>query len=293
MLFHGLTAVDVASCGGLAAVQGLTVALPSVGEARPCVRWLWLAPPVLFAALVLMLAAHPESAGLLTGAALVGVPVLATLAAVRLARGSRPLFVLVIPVLLAVSLSGPGQLSGQVAITVLCALSAVALGAGLVRLGGVGGVALGLVALSVTDVVLVNDGRVGEAAQALASAHLGHLPELSEVSLGTFALGYGDLFVAGIAGAIAARRPRGQLRVAVLTVSFMLLESGILAGNGPYPATVPVVAALLADELAWWASTLVRRQLRPADAEVGPAASVTALTVAEAAPASAQRCIAA
>jgi hypothetical protein len=322
MLFHGLNAVDVSSCAGLAAVQGLTVALPSVGEVRPRLRWLWLAPPVLFAALVLLLAAHPQSAGWLTGLAVVGVPVLATLAAVRLARGSRPAWALAVPVLLAASLSGPDHLGGQIGITLLCALSAVALGAGLVRLGGPRGVSIGLVALAVTDVVLVNDGRVNDAAEALAAAHIGHLPELSEVSLGTFSLGYGDLFVAGIAGAIAARRPSGQLRVAALTVVFMLLESAFLAGDGPYPATVPVVAALLLDEIVWRArgSRRAAGRARPGAAHPrsdlaavqsgGPGAagapaavrgagsppgerSADRRTTDAAAPASAQRCMAA
>jgi hypothetical protein len=302
MLFHGLTAVDVSSCAGLATVQGLTVALPSVGEARPCVRWLWLAPPVLFVALVLLLAAHPSSAGWLTAAAVVGVPVLALLAAVRLARGSRPAWAFVIPVLLVASLAGPDRLGGQIAITLLCALSAVALGAVLVRYGGARGVALGLVALAATDIALVHDGRVSAAAQALASVQIGSLPDLSEVSLGTFSLGYGDLFVSGIAGAIAARRPGGQLRVAVLTVVLMLLESGLLAGSGAYPATVPVVVALLVDELAWRGVGLLRAVraagVQPASAAVVPASLALATIApgeAAAAPgaAAAQRCIAA
>jgi hypothetical protein len=270
------------------------------------VRWLWLAPPVLFAALVLLLAAHPQSAGWLSAVAVVGVPVLATLAAVRLARGARPAWALLVPVLLVASLAGPERLGGQIGITLLCALSAVALGAVVVRLGGPSGVALGLVALAVTDVVLVNDGRVNDAAHALASAHIGRLPDLSEVSLGTFSLGYGDLFVAGIAGAIAARRPGGQLRVAVLTAAFMLLESGFLAGNGPYPATVPVVAALLLDELTWRVVVLARgRDAAAAAGPTGQPAGVASLAVAAsaagdaagaaaaAAPASAQRCMAA
>lgn len=288
MLFHGLSVVDVLSCTAIAVVMGLTVALPSVGEARPRLRWLWIVPPVLFVALVLVLAAYPRSAGPLTAVAFVAVPVLATLAAVRLAHGGRPALALVVPVLLVASLSGPGHLGGQIGITLLCALSAVALGAVLVRLGGARGVALGLVALTVTDIVLVNDGRVGAAGRALASAHLGHLPELSEVSLGTFTLGYGDLFVAGVAGAIAARRPRGQLGVAVLTVLFMLVESSLLAGDGPYPATVPVVAALLVGELAWRLRVARVPRVAVSVAPVAPA------PVAEAAaPASAQRCIAA
>src|SRR3954471_15993936 len=90
MFFHGLSAVDVSSCAALAAVQGLTVALPRVGDGRPRLRWLWIVPPVLFVASVLLLATRPSSAGWVTGVATVAVPVLALLAAVRLARGSPP-----------------------------------------------------------------------------------------------------------------------------------------------------------------------------------------------------------
>jgi hypothetical protein len=255
MLFHGLSAVDVSSCAALAAVQGLTVALPRGGRASVRLRWLWLAPPVLFSAAVLVLALQPRSAGVVSAIAFVAVPALALLAAVRLARGSRPAWALVVPVLLVASLSGPQRLSGQLGITLLCALSAVALGAMLVRLGGVRGVVLGLVALAAADVALVADGSVGAAANALTEVRLGELPELSHVALGTFTLGYGDLFVAGVAGAIASRRRGGQLRVAALTTALMLLESAFLAGKGPYPATVPVVVALVADEVAWWLRT--------------------------------------
>lgn len=283
MLFHGLSAVDVSSCAGLAVVQGLTVALPRAGEARPCLRWLWLAPPVLFAALVLMLAARPESAGLVSALAIVAVPALALLAATRLARGSRPAWALAVPMLLLASLWGPDTVSGQLGVTLLCALSAAALGAVLVRLGGARGVGLGLVALAVADVVLVADGSVGAAANALSEAHVAELPELSHVALGTFTLGYGDLFVAGVAGAIASRRPGGQVRVAALTVALMLIESAFLAGQGPYPATVPVVVALLADEIAW---RMRGRRLPPslASAPAGDAVDE---------PAAAHRCMAA
>ncbi|UGS37452.1 hypothetical protein [Capillimicrobium parvum] len=251
IFFHGLSAVDVSSCAGLAAVQGLTVALPRVDVSRPRARGLWLAPPVLFAAAVFILAANPRSAQVLTGLAALAVPALAALAAACMARGSRPALAAAVPVMLIVILGAPDTLAGQIGTTLLCALSAVAIGALLVRLGGPLWVAAGIVVLCVADVVLVADGRVGAAAAALSQADIGGLPELSHVSLGTFTLGYGDLFVAGVAGAIAARRPGGQRRVATLTAGLMLLEAGLLAGEGPYPATVPVVVALVADELAW------------------------------------------
>jgi hypothetical protein len=222
-----------------------------VGVARPCARWVWIVtPPVLFAASVFALGSLPESAELMTMLAVVAVPVLATLAATRLAWGSRPAWAVAIPVLLVASMSAD-KLAGQVGTTLLCALSAVALGAGLVRLGGARWVMIGLSALAAADIVLVADGRVQAAARALSESHVGRLPELSHVALGTFTLGYGDLVVAGIVGAIASRRPGGQLRVAGLTALLMLLEGGLMAGSGPYPATVPVVGALLLDESVW------------------------------------------
>jgi hypothetical protein len=280
MFFHGLSAVDVSSCAALAAVQGLTVALPRVGDGRPRLRWLWILPPVLFVASVLVLAARPSSANWVTALAIVAVPALALLAAVRLSRGSRPAWALVVPVLLVAALAGPDHLSGQIGITLLCALSAVALGAALVRLGGVRGIVLGLVALTLADIVLVSDGSVNAAANALSNAHIGKLPELSHVALGTFTLGYGDLFVSGVAGAIAARRPGGQLRVAGLTMALMLLESALLAGRGAYPATVPVVVALLIDELAVWGRATWLR-LRASGLEPAIVAPVVALPVEE------------
>jgi hypothetical protein len=294
MFFHGLSAVDVSSCAALAAVQGLTVALPRVGDGRPRLRWLWIVPPVLFVASVLLLATRPASANWITWGATVTVPALALLAAVRLARGARPAWALVVPVLLIAALAGPDHLSGQVGITLLCALSAVALGAGLVRLGGVRGVVLGLVALALADIVLVSDGSVEAAANALSDTHIGHLPELSHVALGTFTLGYGDLFVSGVAGAIAARRPGGQLRVAGLTMAFMLLESALLAGRGPYPATVPVVVALLSDELAVWLRSLWLR-VRATGVVESAAGAVAVLPVAveDEPETAAQSCIAA
>lgn len=251
LLFHGLSAVDVSSCAGLSAVQGITVALPRAGAGRPSARWLWVAPPAVFAAAVLVLAWRPEVAEVLTGLAFVAVPALAGLALTRLARGSRPVWALAVPPLLGLSLAGPGRFAGQLAITTLCALSAVALGAALVRWAGARRLALGIAVLAAADVVLVADGRVQAAASALASANIGRLPELSHIALGTFTLGYGDLFVAGLAGAVAGRRPGGQLRVAALTAALMLLEGALFAGAGPYPATVPVAIALLLEELGW------------------------------------------
>jgi hypothetical protein len=82
--------------------------------------------------------------------------------------------------------------------------------------------------------------------------------------VGTFSMGYGDLVVAAIAGAVAARRaggPGSAWRVGALTLVLVLAEGALLSDRGPYPATVPVIVALALDEL--WR---VRRRRRPATA---------------------------
>jgi hypothetical protein len=81
--------------------------------------------------------------------------------------------------------------------------------------------------------------------------------------IGQFSMGYGDMLVAGIAGALAARSgsPGAPWRVGALTLVLVLVEGALLSDRGPYPATVPVVLALALDAL--W-----RR--RPATALRGP-----------------------
>ena len=127
-------------------------------------------------------------------------------------------------------------------------LSCVALGTLIVGLGSGRALVAGVAMLAAADVVLVGLGVVPTASRALLHADAG-LPSFSQAMLGSFTLGYGDLLVAGIAGAVAARHRGAAQRVGALTLVLMLTEGALLSDRGQYPATVPVIAALALDAL--------------------------------------------
>jgi hypothetical protein len=244
----------------MATAQGLTVTLcgsaPVATAAAARVRSRWavalLAPPVAFVAMVALLSEHPDAAALVLQFAAIAVPALATLATKRLAGRGWPA---IVAALLGAALIGHDHVVGQVATLTLLVLSCVAIGSLVPRLGHPTALAAGAAALAVSDVVLLLLGRVGAAADALERVQLAHMPSFGEAVVGTVHLGYGDLLVAGIAGAVAARSPGGASRVGLLTLVLFLAEAALLAGPAAYPATPPVVAALGLDAL--W------RTLRP------------------------------
>jgi hypothetical protein len=70
-------------------------------------------------------------------------------------------------------------------------------------------------------------------------------------------IGYGDFFVAALAGAIAARRPSRQTLVALATTAFALAQYALSSDGDLLPATAPVAVAMLAAAMA---SRLRRRR---------------------------------
>ena len=249
VLFHG---VDIPACATMATAQGLTVSLcgsaPAATAARVRSRWAvaLLAPPLVFVAMVGLLARQPHAAQLVLQVATVGVPVLATLATMRLARRGWPA---IVSALLAAAVLWSDELAGQVATLALLVLSCVAIGSLVPRLGHPVALAAGAAALAVSDVILLLLGPVGAAADALDSVRFAHIPSFGEAVVGNVHMGYGDLMIAGIAGAVAARTPGAASRVGLLTLVLFLCEAALLAGPTAYPATLPVVGALAIDAL--------------------------------------------
>jgi hypothetical protein len=257
VLFHG---VDIPAVTTMATAQGLTVSLagpsaalaardrPAAADGRP--RWALalLAPPAIFVAMVALLASHPDAARLVLEIAIVGVPALAAIATKGLARHAWPA---IVAALIAAAFAFAGDLVGQVAILALLVLSCVAIGALVPRLGlgHPAALAAGAATLALADIILVATGPVGAATDALDAVPTGHLPFFGEAVVGTVHMGYGDLAIAGIAGAIAARTPGGASRVGLLTLILFLAEAALLAGPTAYPATLPVVLALAIDAL--------------------------------------------
>jgi hypothetical protein len=79
-----------------------------------------------------------------------------------------------------------------------------------------------------------------------------HLPRLQSETFGSVNMGYGDLFVAGVFGAVLARERRSQLGAAVLTLCFAGLFDLLFFVLDELPATVPVAVAMIALEARRW-----------------------------------------
>ncbi len=271
----------IPSDAGLLCVQAGVVAAPRVlnpraGEVLSRFRGRgWAIIPVgSIVGVILAIAEVPQTADWLTWLALIAVPLLSIAALGWLMHGARWWLALAVPVLFLLVWRTPHSLWGEGAGTLLCGLSCVTLG---VLLGGVtpaGWLKLGIVAMAVADVWLIHTNTLQAPNSTLSAAvPASGLPQLQSEQWGTVTLGYGDLFVAGLLGAIWSRRPGLQWRVALLTLA---LAAGFdvvfdLARN-ELPATVPVALALIVMELwglGWTRVQRARGQWAPRPVEAG------------------------
>jgi hypothetical protein len=263
-LFHGYGAVDISTCTALAVAQGLTVVLPRRPQ-RVDLRlpdsWAVALPPASFAATVVALALHPSLALPVVAVAGVLVPLLGALALAAFARGGRPTRALIAVPLLALGLNR--GLAGELAVLMLVMLSCVALGSLLAATARLRGLAIGALLVGALDLALVHLGGIRPATSALLHAHPGPLPDFAQPVLGHMTIGYGDFFVAALAGAVASRRPSRQTAVALATTAFALVQYALSSHGDLLPSTVPVAVALLA---AMAAARVAARRARVAPA---------------------------
>lgn len=226
---------------------------------------LWAGVPALsvIAFVGVGLVAEHSSAQALTYLALIAVPALAALALGWLMSGARPAFALIVAPLFALAWADRGGLAGEGAAVVLSALSCVALGVLIATVTPPRWLALGIVAMACADAALVIADLLQQPNNALNAAHpAGGLPRLQAEVFGAAAMGYGDLFVAGVFGGLLAvsgarsRQSAGAALVAVLAIAFDLLFFAV----NELPATVPVAGALV---IMVWAD---RRHVRRAGA---------------------------
>jgi len=245
----------------LSVVQGALVALVgdgrAVGRAIPGLQWaagrrsrLWAAIPPLSVIVFVFVAqaAARASAQSLTYLALVAVPILAALALGWLARGARPLLLPIAVALFVLAWADRGGLVGEIAALALSALSCVALGALFAVLTPARWLALGIVLMAGADAALVVSELLQHPNEVLTAAHpAGGLPRLQAAIFGSAAMGYGDLFVAGIFGGMLARNwgRALQLRGAMLVVALALAFDLLFFAVEVLPATVPVALALV------------------------------------------------
>jgi hypothetical protein len=251
----------IPSDAGLLLLQAGVVAAP---RAAPRLPWLermrgpvWAAVPIAsIVVVVFAIRFVSETATGLTYLALVAVPPLAALALAWAVRGTShgpgrtAWAIAATAALFALAWVFHKSLLGGAAAAVLSGLSCVTLGVLLAAVAPAGWLKLGIVAMAVADTWLVLSDLLQAPNSALIAAHpIGGLPQLQSALFGTVTMGYGDLFVAGLLGAVLAADVRRQRQAAVLTLVLAALFDLLFLVLGELPATVPVALALIVMEV--------------------------------------------
>jgi hypothetical protein len=258
----------VVSDAGLLALQAGVVAAPRSAPEIAALRRLrgrgWALVPIGSIVVVIFAIRYvSDTATGLTYLALVAVPPLAALALGWAMRGSRPPAALVVVPLFLLAWLAKHSLIGEAAAAILSGLSCVTLGLLLRAVTPPGWMKLGIVAMAIADSWLVISDLLQAPNATLVAAHPGGgLPKLQTEIFGTAVMGYGDLFVAGLLGAVLASDPRVQKLGAGVTLLIAALFDLLFFFVDELPATVPVALALIAVEV--YSASAVRRRSRPA-----------------------------
>jgi len=240
----------------LTVVQALCVLLPAAGLPLWMSRmsgWGWaLVPPVSIVACVVGIELLPDTADGLTWLALIACPPLAAAALGWAMHGARPWLALAAIPLLYVGWTNQDALVGEACLTAITALSCVTLGRLIAGVTPLAWLKVGIVAMAVIDAYLVFSKKLEEPNNALnAAVPAPGLPQLQSATFGSAVIGYGDYFVAGVLGAIAAAQGTRQWAMAGLTFGCLWLFDllFLLDSVDSLPATVPVAVALLVSEV--------------------------------------------
>jgi hypothetical protein len=243
------------SIGALGLVQAALVAAPRAADWPPLLRlrsnWLALVLPLSIAVVVGAIALESATARFLTYLALIAVPPLAALALGALVRGARPPLALLAIPLFAIAWAAKGSLSGQTAALALSALACVSLGWLLASVVPGRWLKLGIYAMAAIDVWLVaSDLLQGPNATLNAAAPAADLPRLQLAHFGSAVMGFGDLFIAAVLGAMLARNRRLQLTGAALVAAYAIGFDLLFFAVDELPATAPIALALATLELS-------------------------------------------
>lgn len=255
----------IPSDAALLALQAGVVAAP-----RPIqrIKWLerfrgrgWALVPIGSIVVVIFAIRYvSDTATGLTDLALVAVPILAAVALGWAMRGSKPLAALAAIPLFVLAWASKDTLPGQAAGAILSALSCVTLGVLLSAVTPSRWLKAGIVLMAVADVWLVASDLLQSPNTALVAAQPpAGLPQLQSEIFGTVTMGYGDLFVAALLGAVLASQWRRQWQAAVLTLVLAGAFDLLFFFINELPATVPVALALIVTE-GWQRFSVVRRR---------------------------------
>lgn len=257
----------IPSDAGLLALQAGVVASPRLvpripAAARLRSRWWALVPIASIVGVIFAIRYVSDTATGLTYLALVAVPLLAAAALGWTARGSRPLAALGAIPLFILAWADSKSLAGETAAALLSALSCVTLGVLLAAVTPASWLKVGIILMAGADSWLViSDLLQAPNATLVAAAPAGGLPQLQSELFGSVSMGYGDLFVAGLLGAVLASDRRRQWRAALLTLAIAGVFDLLFFVLSELPATVPVALALIVDELIYRVSAGRRRSM--------------------------------
>ena len=237
-------------------VQASVVLLPGVARVRWLdavrSRWPLIAVPAAAAIGVTFL---PRVAAVLANdlslLALVFVPPLAALGLAWGMRWPDLRLVPLVPALVAVAWSAPDSPVGESAALLLVALSCVALAVVVVAVVPRAVVKVGIVAWAAADLSLALTRGLVEASRAISRAAPPGVPQLQlqRVVIGGASMEYADLFLAATLGAILAAESRDRGLAAVVVAVVAMSMAAFLWVTHVIPATVPVAAALVLEEL--------------------------------------------
>ena len=238
----------------LSLVQAALVAVPAArripGLARLRSGWWALLPAGSVVGFVVAARALSGVADGLTYLALVAVPPLAALALGWASRGARPRHALAVLALFALAWADRGGIVGEGAGVALEALSCVTLGVVLVAITPAAVVKLGILAMAVADTWLVVADLLQSPNRTLnLAAPAVHLPQLQRALFGNAVLGYGDLFIAALLGALVAAQPRLAIRATVIAAVAALAFDALFFAVDELPATVPIAVTLIVLEV--------------------------------------------
>jgi len=233
----------------LTLVQALLVAVPRPLEIPALARarsGVWATLPALsVVAFVFGVRALSGAANGLAYLALIAVPPLAAAALAFAVRGARLWLAPAAAALFALAWADRSGLAGESAGLALDALSCVALAVLLAAVTPRLLLKLGVVAMAAVDTWLVVSDLLGAPNRALNSASVAHLPQLQRVVFGSAVMGYGDLFVAALLGALLAAQPRLALRGVALAAAVGLAMDLLFLAVDELPATVPIALTLV------------------------------------------------
>jgi hypothetical protein len=256
----------IPSDAGLLALQAAVVAAP-----RPVERPAWierfrgrgwaLVPIGSIVVVVFAIRYVSDTATGLTWLALIAVPVLAAAALGWAMRGARPAAALLAIPLFLLAWLDKNSLVGEGSGALLSALSCVTLGVLLSAVTPPGWLKAGIVLMAAADSWLVTTDLLQAPNATLIAAHPpAGLPQLQSELFGTVTMGYGDLFVAALLGAVLAWRWRRQWQATLLTFAIAGLFDLLFLVISELPATVPVALALIVMELCERVSAASRRR---------------------------------